>query len=101
MMNESRVLGITDVLSQGSQLEYTVPEKSLERVGAFVDAQRSGSNQNAPVTPRLSSTVMLLRERAHPQDGSSFAVFMQQRASSMAFVPDAVVFPRGKFRCHG
>ena len=38
MMNESRVLGITDVLSQGSQLEYTVPEKSLERVGAFVDA---------------------------------------------------------------
>lgn len=97
MMNESRVLGITDVLSQGSQLEYTVPEKSFERVGAFVDAQRSGSNQNAPVAPRLSSTVMLLRERAHPQDGSSFAVFVQQRASSMAFVPDAVVFPGGSF----
>lgn len=97
MMDESRVLGITDVLSPGANLEYAVPPKLRERVTSYLDAP-DGSAGELPV-PRLSSTVMLLRERECNQASreGTFQVFMQKRASSMAFVPDAVVFPGGGF----
>lgn len=95
MQDESRVLGITDILSRGSQLAYAVPSKSQDRVNDYLDAEAAGEAQ--PVRPRLSSTVMLLRDRAHAGADGGLAVFMQQRASSMAFVPDAVVFPGGSF----
>lgn len=97
MVDESRVLGITDVLSPGVNLEYAVPPKLRERVAAYLDAPADGVDE--PPVPRLSSTVMLLREREHGQASheGAFQVFMQQRASSMAFVPDAAVFPGGGF----
>lgn len=41
----------------------------------------------APVAPRLAATVMLVRS---PRE-----VFMLRRAATMAFVPEAVVFPGG------
>ena len=99
IMSESRVLRITDVLTPGANLEYEVPPKLRERVAAFLDA--SANTADEPVVPRLSSTVMLLRERQHNQEQAThqgaFQVFMQKRASSMAFVPDAAVFPGGGF----
>lgn len=95
MSGETQVLGITDVLTKGSQLEYAVPRKAYERVEGYIDAAALGTAE--AVVPRLSSTVMLLRSVSRPSSGSRFAVFMQQRASSMAFVPDAVVFPGGSF----
>ena len=92
-MDESRILGITDILSSGACLEYDVPPKLRDGVAAYLERRDAGENDAA--TPRLSSTVMLLRDKA--SGASGFQVFMQQRASTMAFVPDAVVFPGGSF----
>lgn len=96
-MDVSQVLGITDVLSPGARLEYAVPPKLRERVTAYLNA--SAGSADEPPVPRLSSTVMLLREREHDNAAheGAFQVFMQKRASSMAFVPDAAVFPGGGF----
>lgn len=63
-----------------------------------------------PVKPKLSSTVMLVRDadcvesgnRVEPEkmphdfhDNQNVEVFMLRRAKTMAFAPDAVVFPGG------
>ena len=92
-MDESRILGITDILSSGACLEYDVPPTLRDGVAAYLERRDAGENDAAK--PRLSSTVMLLRDKA--SGASGFQVFMQQRASTMAFVPDAVVFPGGSF----
>lgn len=93
IMDESRILGITDILSSGACLEYDVPPKLRDGVAAYLERRDAGEDDAAK--PRLSSTVMLLRDKA--SGASGFQVFMQQRASTMAFVPDAVVFPGGSF----
>lgn len=92
-MDKLRVLGITDILSSGACLEYDVPLKLRDGVASYL--KRCDAGEDDPVKPRLSSTVMLLRDKAPASSG--FQVFMQQRASTMAFVPDAVVFPGGSF----
>ncbi len=51
---------------------------------------------DAPVTPKYAATVLLLRESRKTPNG--IAVFMMQRAATMAFVPNAVVFPGGSVR---
>ncbi len=53
-------------------------------VSAYASYRAKGST---PAVPRLAATVMLVR--------SSREVFMLRRAASMAFVPEAVVFPGG------
>lgn len=49
-----------------------------------------------PVMPKPAATVLLLRERADAYAGVE--VFMMKRAKTMAFVPEAVVFPGGSVR---
>ncbi len=55
------------------------------------------------VKPHYAATVMLIRhpqdlckEAARTENANSLEVFMLRRASTMEFVPDAVVFPGGK-----
>ncbi|MEG0758267.1 MAG: hypothetical protein RR505_07640, partial [Raoultibacter sp.] len=55
-----------------------------------------------PVVPKLAATVMLVRDadfsaesRYRSGNPSALEVFMLRRAKTMAFVPDAVVFPGG------
>ncbi len=82
----------------GELLEVPMGASSLETYRAF---QEQGGE---PATPRLAATVMLVRGRGakEPAPASSEAadaeqreVFMLRRAKTMAFVPDAVVFPGG------
>lgn len=54
------------------------------------------SAKTQPVAAKHAATVLLLRERAETSSG--FDVFMMKRAKTMAFVPDAVVFPGGSVR---
>lgn len=77
----------------GELLEVPMGASSLETYRAF--QERGGE----PAVPRLAATVMLVRgcaaeEPAAPADAPR-EVFMLRRAKTMAFVPDAVVFPGG------
>ncbi|MDO4290542.1 MAG: NUDIX hydrolase [Eggerthellaceae bacterium] len=116
--NDGQVVGPRDVLRPGLTLEYPVPETMREQAERYLDDPASFE----VATPRLASTVMLLRPRvagssvaaaggtqteAGGLGGASgpgghearepFEVFMLRRASTMAFVPDAVVFPGGSY----
>lgn len=84
------VVGPSCALEEGDILEYPVPEGLEEQAQRYLEDP--GSFEVA--TPRLASTVMLLRE-AKPDDAGALEVFMLRRASTMAFVPDACVFPGG------
>lgn len=65
----------------GELLEVPMGEALSEMLRSYV---ASGA---CPASPRLAATVMLVRG---PRE-----VFMLRRAKTMAFVPDAVVFPGG------
>ena len=62
-------------------LEVPMGARSIRMHEAFRAAKE------APAVPRLAATVMLVR---HPREA-----FMLRRAATMAFVPEAVVFPGG------
>lgn len=88
MQTNEHVKHLTDDLSEGGVLEVPVGEKSRPRVEAYLAGELAEHAK-----PRMAATVMLMRE---PQDGGSgLEAFMMQRAATMAFVPDAVVFPGG------
>lgn len=94
----------------GHQLVAYVPEGEKAKVDDFLAQQEAGTF--TPVQPRFASTVMIVRNApdgecqpryhsdAQPEDRISPAngieVFMMRRQSSMAFLPDAVVFPGGR-----
>lgn len=90
----------------GNVVETTPSEKVLEVIGDHIE----NPNPN-PAEPKLAATVMLVRDSAPGQtkyrveDGNlpenfpnnqNIEVFMLRRVKSMAFVPDAVVFPGGR-----
>lgn len=61
---------------------------------SIVEAFQLGRAQ--PVDAKYAATVLLMRECAGAHSG--FETFMMKRAKTMAFVPDAVVFPGGSVR---
>lgn len=65
----------------GEMLEVPMSEQPARAYEGFCAAG------TAPAVPRLAATVMLVRS---PRE-----VFMLRRAATMAFVPEAVVFPGG------
>lgn len=90
----------------GGLIETTPNKKVLESIGSHIDEP----NPN-PSTPRFAATVMLVRDsKDHPTKymitddklpedfptGQEIEVFMLRRVKTMAFVPDAVVFPGGR-----
>lgn len=90
----------------GGLIETTRNKKVLESIGDHIDHP----NPN-PATPRFAATVMLVRDsKTNPTKyqitdgempgefptGQEIEVFMLRRVKSMAFVPDAVVFPGGR-----
>ena len=89
----------------GGLIEAVPNERVLESLGEHIDHP----NPNPP-KPRFAATVMLLRnsfpgqtkyrieDGEMPEEfptGQEIEVFMLRRVKSMAFVPDAVVFPGG------
>lgn len=90
----------------GGLIETVPNEKVLETIGEHIEHP----NPNPPV-PKFAATVMLVRDAGKqdtkyriadgelPHDfpgGQEVEVFMLRRVKSMAFVPDAVVFPGGR-----
>ena len=67
----------------GEMLEVPMSEQLARAYEGF---RAAGT---APAVPRLAATVMLVRS---PRE-----VFMLRRAATMAFVPEAVVFPTRRF----
>lgn len=70
----------------GSFLETKPMASAVPKIEAYL-----ANEAFVPTEPRLAATVMLLREGAD----AGLEVFMMRRAHTMAFVPDAVVFPGG------
>lgn len=88
MSADKQVLYLSDDLSHGGILEVPVNDKARPKIEAFLADEAA-----QPVTPRLAATVMMMRPAKDADSG--LEVFMMQRASTMAFVPNAVVFPGG------
>lgn len=101
---------IREPLSPGCEVVYAIGDQPgvAERARAYL----AGPDSVVEAEPRLAATVMLVSEgREHyrhfdsPLPGAApvdemvppapVDVFMLRRASTMAFVPDAVVFPGG------
>lgn len=74
----------------GGVVSAPVSEEDAAQIRAF-----RASDEQA-VAPRNASSVMLVREA--PRAASGKEVFMIRRASTMAFVPGAAVFPGGSAR---
>ncbi len=99
MEQRSERRGIREPIEPGCVLEYGVGASpaALERARAYL-ADPEGC---ACAEPRRAATVMLLADgrvrtdSAAGTDAEPVDVFMMKRASTMAFVPDAVVFPGG------
>ncbi len=90
----------------GSSVEFVPGEKALAHIE---DAWATPGFE--PVQPRYAATVMLVRDSAPGQTeyriesnhfppnfptGQELEVFMLRRVRTMAFAPDAVVFPGGR-----
>lgn len=88
MSADKQILHLSDDLSCGGILEVPVSDENRPKIEAFL---QDGARQAA--TPRLAATVMMMRPAKDADSG--LEVFMMQRASTMAFVPNAVVFPGG------
>lgn len=84
-MTDRVVKGLRDRLEEGSVLEFVASDTVLSKI----EKHLSGGEVK-PAVPKRAATVMLLREAE-----ADFEVFMMRRASTMEFVPDAVVFPGG------
>lgn len=74
----------------GSLIRFAPPESDCALIREFFEMKAQ------PVAPKHAATVMLLRDA--PSCASRVQVFMMRRAKTMAFVPDAVVFPGGSVR---
>lgn len=85
--DESAVVGPKSELAPGDVLQYPVPKGLEEQARRYLEDPTSFD----VAKPRLASTVMLLRTSSE----GALEVFMLRRASTMAFVPDACVFPGG------
>lgn len=92
------------ILSTGKSNEIVLTGKSRERAAYFLNNPTFVS-----VPPKYAATVMLIGEGDHrkkeecakPLEANLFSknpfeVFMLQRVSTMAFAPNAVVFPGGR-----
>ena len=83
-------------LTRGKVLEVLIGDRLRALLGADIE-----NGTTSPVTPRYAATVMLVRGSRRRQAGEgqvdvdALRVFMLRRASTMAFAPDAVVFPGG------
>lgn len=105
-----RTLSVREPLSPGRCVEYAVEDQA--GVAARARAYLADPAACETVVPRMAATVMLVSEgKPHyrrfenPLPGASpveetvpaapVDVFMLRRASTMAFTPDAVVFPGG------
>ena len=90
----------------GGLIETTPNKKVLESIGDNIDHPSPN-----PASTRFAATVMLVRDsKTNPTKyqitdgempgefptGQEIEVFMLRRVKSMAFVPDAVVFPGGR-----
>lgn len=110
MTDVTRIQSVREPLSPGCCLEYAVDDQPgvVERARAYLAHPGAGE----VVEPRVAATVMLVSEgKPHyrrfesPLPGGAVIeetveaapvdVFMLRRCSTMAFVPDAVVFPGG------
>ena len=94
----------------GHELIGILPEKEAKKIEAYMEAVEKG--EFTPVEPRFASTVMIVRNTPEPPYKPRFhskaaaedriappngiEVFMMRRQNSMAFLPDAVVFPGGR-----
>lgn len=104
-----RAQSIREPLAPGTYVEYSVDDQPgvVERARAFL-----AGAPGEPVAPRMAATVMLVSEgKPHYRrfesplaggdpieetvEAAPVDVFMLRRASTMAFTPDAVVFPGG------
>lgn len=92
-----RTIGLTDEPCPGDVVECPVPFLLRASVEAYLD----GKGPYTPVEPRLAATAMLVRDSTG-QRGiiptgvvPRLEVFMMRRARSMAFLPEAMVFPGG------
>lgn len=74
----------------GGVVSAPISEEEAAQVRAFQ------ASDGSAVAPRNASSVMLVREA--PTAASGKEVFMIRRASTMAFVPGAAVFPGGSAR---
>lgn len=74
-------------IERGATIRVTA---SLDQAEAIKGFEASGVR---PATPRIASTVLLVKPDMSSSCGKK--VFMMRRAKTMAFVPDAVVFPGG------
>jgi 8-oxo-dGTP pyrophosphatase MutT (NUDIX family) len=75
--------------ARGEVLEVPVDGRLRAALGAHLERDVA-----QPVAPRYAATVMLVRGGRPTAD--PLEVFMLRRAATMAFVPDAVVFPGGR-----
>lgn len=110
MSDNFRIQSVREPLTPGCYLEYAVDDQPglVERARAYLAHPAAGE----VVQPRLAATVMLVsagkshyRRFESPLPGGAVIeetveaapvdVFMLRRCSTMAFVPDAVVFPGG------
>ncbi|WP_144299286.1 NUDIX hydrolase [Berryella intestinalis] len=73
-------------IEPGSKVLVNASESQVKLIEAF---QTHGG---VPVKPKPASTVMLVRGR---EGGNQIETFMLRRCKTMAFVPDAMVFPGG------
>ncbi|MCL1798513.1 MAG: NUDIX hydrolase [Eggerthellaceae bacterium] len=87
-----------DEWKSGMVLEVPLAEALTEHVRSYLAA-----TDFEPAEPGYAATVMLVRDvdgkAAAPSpysDGGKVEVFMLQRAATMAFMPNAVVFPGGR-----
>lgn len=83
--------------TRGEVLEVPLDDRLRALLGAHIERGTA-----EPAAPRYAATVMLVRGgRRTPDDDEldapgSLEVFMLRRAGTMAFAPDAVVFPGGR-----
>lgn len=110
MTDAVRIQSVREPLFPGCHLEYAVNDQPgvVERARAYLAHPDTGE----VVEPRVAATVMLVSEgKPHYRrfesplpggkvieetvDAAPVDVFMLRRCSTMAFVPDAVVFPGG------
>ena len=54
------------------------------------NAEKTAAGQGVPPTPRLASTVLLVRDSLH-----GIELYVQERVSTMKFAPNMTVFPGG------
>lgn len=82
----------------GDLFEVPATSKLVQAAVSYLDCREKPE----PVMPKYAATVMLVRDadfsiasQYRSENPSSLEVFMLRRAKTMAFVPNAIVFPGG------